>query len=65
MEGGCTNVDVADAVVEAGSQVGGENRGNDGETVQREAKPTRDSRPATIVPAPVEQSVSRFSQSWI
>ena len=33
--------------VEAGSQVGGENGGNNGETVQREAKPTRDtgSRP--------------------
>ena len=37
-EGGCTDLDVA---------VGGENEGNNGETVQREAKLTRDtgSRP--------------------
>ena len=48
--------------VEAGSQVGGENGGNNGETVQREAKLTRER--TTTEPAPVEQSVSRFSQSW-
>ena len=48
--------------VEAGSQVGGENGGNNGETVQREAKPTRDSRPATAVPVPVEHNHGYNSQ---
>ena len=60
MEGGCTDVDVADAAGKACSQVGWQPRQEERrkrwrDFVQREAKPTRDSRPATTGPAPVEQ----------